>query len=118
MHASSPSRRLSESPSHTFLETVSPGCRYHLVLSENNVRINAQLQSVASLAVLGEAKLFGGSWSRCRGVLTSWDILPGHKMNPSGKRSREIPHFEFRAFGGRGSWIVLQWVVGLPGGER
>jgi len=103
----------SEGPPHSFLETVSPRSGYHLVLSENNVRINAQLQPVACLAVLVEENLVSRNTRRLEGVMANLDILSGHKMDPSGKMSREIPHVELRDFRGRGSMNVLQTGVSL-----
>src|SRR5437667_12846495 len=117
MHARSPSRRLSESPSHSFLETVSSRSGYHLVLSENNVRIHAQLQPVTCLAVLVEENLVSRNTRRLEGVMANLDILSGHKMDPSGKMSREIPHVELRDFRGRGSMNVLQTGVSLTCGR-
>ena len=77
------------------------------------MRINAQLQSVACLAVLVEENLVSRNTRRLEGVMTNLDILSGHKMNPSGKMSREIPHVELRDFRGRGSMNVLQTGVSL-----
>ena len=45
--------------------------------------------------------------------MTNLDILSGHKMDPSGKMCREIPHVELRDFRGRGSMNVLQTGVSL-----
>src|SRR5437588_11394481 len=113
MHARSPSGGFSEGPPHTFLETVSPRSGYHLVLSENNMRIHAQLQPVTCLAVLVEENLVSRNTRRLEGVMANQDILSGHKMNPSGKMSREIPHVELRYFRGRGSMNVLETGISL-----
>src|SRR5437660_11691506 len=111
MNPRGPYGRLSESASHSFLETVSPGRRYHLVLSENNVRIHAQLQPVTCLAVLVEENLVSRNTRRLEGVMANLDILCGDKMDPSSKMSREIPHDQRRDFRGRGSMKVFQTAV-------
>src|SRR6266568_3029371 len=84
-----PSGGFSEGPPHSFLETVSPRSGYHLVLSENNVRINAQLQPVACLAVLVEENLVSRNTRRLEGVMANLDILSGHKMDLSGSGIHE-----------------------------
>src|SRR5207245_10473818 len=103
-----PSGGFSEGPPHSFLETVSPRSGYHLVFSENNVRLNAQLQPVACLAVLVEENLVSRNMPRLEGDMPTLDILSGHKMDPAGKMSRETPHVGLPAFMGRGSINVLQ----------
>src|SRR6267143_7296561 len=113
MYARSSPRRFSESPPHSLLKPVSSSGRDHHVLSENYVRINAQLQPVSRLAVLVEENLVGGNSGRLQGVMADLDILSGNKMDPSGKMSGEIPHVELRDFRGRGSMNVLQTRVSL-----
>src|SRR5438034_1195521 len=63
-HTGRSTSRLPERSPHSFLKTVSPSGRDHLVLPQNNMRIHAQLQPVAGLTILVEEDLVSGDTAR------------------------------------------------------